>query len=162
MPSITETTPTDPPESPRSQRGREPTTAERFATIEEWYRDIDARLIANEQRRDQQYDALLLSQQRTTSEVLSVRGLVSRLVSAVSELQTDLGAIARELSTRARHDSVHDERLSVADQQIASVKKRLTGRQIATYAFGTGGALALSTAALVLSRLVLQWLGVQH
>lgn len=131
----------DSPNTPRSMRSEDRTSVERLATLEEWLREIDSRIVADAKRRDSQHADRTVAQQHLASEVVALRSAVARIEDAVGQLQTDLAAISAAVSSGAR--------------QIVQVQQRLGARQIATYAVGVGGAGALYEAGKALIQLVI-------
>ena len=119
----------EPPDTPRSIRPEDRSLAERLATLEEWMAEIDGTILTAVKRRDQQHNDRVVAQQHLASEVVSLRSAVARVEDAVGQLQTDLGAIAAELSKGAR--------------QVVQIQRKLSTREVATYAVGVGGAFAI-------------------
>jgi hypothetical protein len=150
--STTEDTPTGGPDSPISVRPPASLPAlERLGRIEGWAEDVDRRLVSVERK----IDAQAIVQQHMATELVAVRQTGESHGRHLKSIDVSIGVLARDLGVRAKQDSVHEV-------QLAAIWRLLTLRRLLVGSLGAGGALAITTAALVLSELVLRKLGVKH
>jgi signal transduction histidine kinase len=143
--TTTEDTPTE-PATPRSHKA--PEQLDPFLHLVEEVREMRERQDRIEQDVERRHrDTLELHRESA--------GTLRHLVNGLRAVEQRVGTLISQVHSLAEAVKKNTGRLAVAE-------RKLTLRTVATYAIGTGGALALTTTALVLSRLFLRWLGVEH